>query len=223
VAGTLSWLPKEYVTFNDILLPTGYRTSQIDHILVSPYGIFVIETKSYKGWIFGHENSEQWTQSLLGKRYRWGWSSAQHRFINPIQQNASHIRAVKTLLKDMGDVPIIAIVVFGDSAELKVTAPNHIVVNQCNLRHTIMEYRHPSISEADMQRIASRIAASNIISGQRRQKHVIDAKDAACKRESSISSGICPRCGGTLAERQGKYGTFIGCSNYPRCRFTYNP
>lgn len=33
---------------------------------------------------------------------------------------------------------------------------------------------------------------------------------------------LCPKCGGTLVERNGKYGTFIGCSNYPKCKYTKN-
>lgn len=71
VARKLDWLPKEYIILNDIMLPTQYGTTQIDHIVVSPYGIFVIETKNYKGWIFGHENSEEWKQSLWGRRNLW--------------------------------------------------------------------------------------------------------------------------------------------------------
>lgn len=35
-----------------------------------------------------------------------------------------------------------------------------------------------------------------------------------------IEKHICPKCGGTLVEKDGKYGTFIGCSNYPNCKFT---
>ena len=51
VARKLDWLPKEYTILNDIMLRTQYGTTQIDHVVVSPYGIFVIETKNYKGWI----------------------------------------------------------------------------------------------------------------------------------------------------------------------------
>ena len=72
VARKLSWLSDEYITLNDVLLPTRNGTTQIDHIVVSPYAIFIIETKNYKGRIFGHQDSEEWTQSLLGKRRRWG-------------------------------------------------------------------------------------------------------------------------------------------------------
>ena len=59
VARKLDWLSEEYIVLNDIMLPTQYGTTQIDHVVISPYGIFVIETKNYKGWIFGHENSEE--------------------------------------------------------------------------------------------------------------------------------------------------------------------
>ncbi|MBD5474588.1 MAG: hypothetical protein HDR17_01160 [Lachnospiraceae bacterium] len=32
-------------------------------------------------------------------------------------------------------------------------------------------------------------------------------------------SAICPECGGKLHERRGPYGSFMGCSNYPKCRY----
>jgi putative RecB family exonuclease len=37
---------------------------------------------------------------------------------------------------------------------------------------------------------------------------------------SAASSTYCPECGGTLRERNGRYGSFIGCSGYPNCRYT---
>ncbi|MBE6181915.1 MAG: NERD domain-containing protein [Rikenellaceae bacterium] len=46
--------------------------------------MFVIETKNYKGRIFGHEDAEEWKQSLLGKKTFWGWSSEQYKLRNPI-------------------------------------------------------------------------------------------------------------------------------------------
>ena len=128
VASKLDWLPKEYITLNDIMLKTHNGTTQIDHIVVSPYGIFVIETKNYKGWILGHENSEEWTQSLYGKKRWYGWSSEQHRFRNPIRQNLAHTRAIKQLLSDIGDFRIIPIVAFSNNAELKISTPNNIII-----------------------------------------------------------------------------------------------
>lgn len=43
----LSSLSSEYTIFNDVLLPTINGTTQIDHLIASPYGIFIIETKNY--------------------------------------------------------------------------------------------------------------------------------------------------------------------------------
>ena len=42
-------------------------------------------------------------------------------------------------------------------------------------------------------------------------------------KENAFIEGICPNCGGKLVERQSRYGTFWGCSNYPHCRFTASP
>ena len=38
--------------------------------------------------------------------------------------------------------------------------------------------------------------------------------------EKKTGDGICPKCGGKLIMRDGKYGRFIGCSNFPKCRYT---
>ena len=198
VARKLNVLPKEYITLNDVLLPTHYGTTQIDHIVVSPYGIFIIETKNYKGWIFGHQDSEEWKQSLVGKN----WSSEQHNFRNPIQQNLAHFRTVRDILKEIGDFTIIPIVAFSDSADLKITAPNHTVINWSDLSSIIKSYKTPDISP------------DNIQHSQYVQKiqHNIDL---------AISNHRCPKCNGQLIERKGKYGKFLGCSNYPNCRFTH--
>ncbi len=61
----LNFLGKEYIVLKDILINSsnGY-TSQIDELVLSEYGIFVIETKNYKGWIFGNEKTENWTQVI---------------------------------------------------------------------------------------------------------------------------------------------------------------
>ena len=54
-----------YIEFHDLIIPSRSGTTQIDHIYVSVFGIFVIETKNYTGWIFGSEKQSKWTQSRL--------------------------------------------------------------------------------------------------------------------------------------------------------------
>ena len=59
VAGKLDHLPKDqYKVLNNVTIPTPKGSSQIDHLVVSIYGIFVIETKNYNGWIYGGEHAE---------------------------------------------------------------------------------------------------------------------------------------------------------------------
>ncbi len=69
VAAVLSFLPKdEYIVLNDMMFGAGIHTTQIDHIVISIHGIFVIETKNYKGWIYGNSNNEYWTQNIYGNK-----------------------------------------------------------------------------------------------------------------------------------------------------------
>jgi len=58
-----------YHRIHDVIIPSKNGTTQIDHILVSPYGVFIVETKNMTGWIFGSENQSKWTQVLYGKKY----------------------------------------------------------------------------------------------------------------------------------------------------------
>ena len=221
VTRKLAWLPKEYIVLNDIMLATQYGTTQIDHIVVSPYGIFVIETKNYKGWIFGHENSEEWKQSLLGKKRVWGWSSEQHKFRNPIRQNQAHTRAIKRLVSEIGDFLIIPILVFSDRADLKTTTPNHIVVNWSSLRSAIKQYNTPCISADEIKRIINKINFANIIDERARKSHASSVHQTRQRKQQMLSNRICPLCRSALIKRNGRYGRFLGCTNYPKCKFTY--
>ncbi len=59
-----------YRRFHDVIIPSPNGTTQIDHLLISPFGLFLIETKNFKGWIFGSEDQANWTQSIFGKKRR---------------------------------------------------------------------------------------------------------------------------------------------------------
>ena len=74
-----------YHRFHDILVPHRSATTQVDHIVASKFGIFVLETKNYSGWIFGSEKQRTWTQVLKGKK---------SQFQNPLRQNFAHIAAL---------------------------------------------------------------------------------------------------------------------------------
>nr|WP_314229155.1 nuclease-related domain-containing protein [uncultured Kingella sp.] len=59
---------KIYRPFHNLILPSNGATTQLDHVYVSPYGIFVVETKNWTGWIFGGENQANWRQVIYHKK-----------------------------------------------------------------------------------------------------------------------------------------------------------
>ena len=210
VSAILATLPEEdYRTINNVMLKTETGTSQVDHVVVSTYGIFVIETKNYKGWITGTEKSNQWTKNMYGKKYP---------FRNPLKQNYGHVKALESMLGLPFEI-FIPIVVFSVNAELKVKTTSPVVYTS-QLARTIRKYTDVKIQREGIGEIAAKISGANIDSKENRKKHVQGIRDNIQKEEQTIKAGICPKCGGELKERKGKYGTFLGCSNYPKCRYT---
>lgn len=213
VARILGKLPEgKYSVINNLLLNNSGYTSQVDHVVVSVYGIFVIETKTYQGIISGGENSEQWTQNIYGNKYE---------FRNPILQNYGHIKSLKQTLGDYKNVPFISIVAFSRQANLRVSS-NVPVVYWSQILDVIKGYEIPVIKESDVRKITRLLMASNTDSKETRKDHVKNVRANVKKRQETIASGKCPRCGGDLVLRKGKFGPFYGCSNYPKCTFIQN-
>lgn len=201
----------KYIVLNNILLKTETGTTQIDHVVVSIFGLFVIETKNYKGWIIGQERDEYWTQSIYGNR---------NRFKNPIRQNYGHIKAVEMLLKEYPDLPITSVIAFSNKSSIKVKSENTPVLYFTQVaRYIKRESVKEVISTNTLVKIVDIIKAANIADKSARKHHVENIYDKINDTESKIAQGICPKCGGNLVKRNGKYGEFIGCSNYPKCRF----
>ncbi len=230
VAMLLSRLSKEdYIVLNNIMLNTSgveganISTSQIDHVVVSKYGIFSIETKNYTGWITGYENSAKWTQTIY---------KTKNQFMNPIKQNYGHVKSLEALLNenmgkcDLSDgdrLPIYPIVAFPGDATLKVNVEKSDVVYWSQLVPTIKKYSTEEfLTKEQMWLIADLLKEYNIDSEENRKAHVQSIREENAKKQEAVLNGICPKCGGTLVERSGKYGRFYGCSNYPNCKFTQN-
>ena len=214
VAGKLDNLPKDqYRVLNNVTFPTPKGSSQIDHIVVSMYGIFVIETKNSKGWIYGSENAEYWTQNIYGKKYQ---------LYNPILQNQGHVRALCRVLKDFEPLPIIPIVAFSGRADIKVNVEDACVVYWSQIRQVIYQFEEKRLSLSQVNEICNAVLAAQLEPGsETNRQHRHDAYSAREQKYDTIASGRCPRCGGKLVLRSGRYGQFYGCSNYPKCKFTH--
>lgn len=214
VANRLKKLPpEEYRIINDLMLKLGNWTSQIDHVVVSRYGVFVIETKNYQGWITGGENSDSWTQNIYGHKYS---------LHNPVHQNESHIKAIRKVLGDDGRIKMIPIVAFSRQATLRVKTEYAIVTYFRYLQRIILSYTEESLTDEQVSRIYRTLVEANVVDKQERKSHNVEVRQQAIKKDLKVANGICPRCGGKLIERKGKYGRFWGCSNYPNCKYTLN-
>jgi len=109
-AVTRRFAPPDYYLLNHSTLRVKRGTTQIDHILVSRFGVFVIETKDYKGWIFANPADSHWTQVLYKVKFR---------FQNPIRQNYKHVCAVRELLDFLPSDAVRPVVVFTGDAVFK--------------------------------------------------------------------------------------------------------
>lgn len=172
----LRQFPEENRYLNDLLIPnprsrTGF--AQIDHILITPYAVFVIETKNYKGRIYGKREERYW--SVNGKR----------NMYNPLQQNRTHVNALRRVLKRYGDIRLISVVSFTKRCELHVDPEltnvefDQLAVYDVRLTDIIerkliklkAEYKTPTLSDADVRGIYELVSSTNIDDPVVREEH----------------------------------------------------
>lgn len=210
VSNILKRLSGEYFVINNLLIRASHGTSQIDHVVISKYGIFVIETKNYTGWIYGGENAENWTKNVYGNKYS---------FRNPLKQNYAHIKALMEILGDSSSTVFIPIVAFSNQADIKVQCSKE-VINFYELIRAISCYQQERLTDSEVQEYIRKLSNSTEYSKEEKKVHISNIQNEIYKKNENLNNGICPRCGNKLVSRNGKYGTFLGCSNYPNCRFT---
>lgn len=226
VANMLAELPKHYVTLNDVVFAYEKGTTQIDHIVVSPYAIFTIETKNYRGEIYGNDDKNEWKQIIKTRKwYRNKWYKiytyiTKNTLYNPVRQSIGHKIAIKKLIEHNYELPIIPIVVFVGDADLTGVHSRYHVLTKHQLLPVIKEYTSPYLSDNDITDIVNILQHNNVHDKVSNRQHVKNIEAVQEKKLIALKSGICPQCGGNLIKRNGHYGTFYGCSNYPTCKYT---
>lgn len=208
---------KKYQLLYDVTLQTEDGTTQIDHIIVSQYGVFVIETKNMKGWIFGSENQKFWTQNIYKKK---------HTFQNPLHQNYKHIKTLEKLL-DLDSTKIFSVVVFVGDATFKTDVPANVVYPR-GLFRLIDSHKELLFTPREMWRIVEDIEDGRLSKGfKTHREHASNVKTRVNEKKTQNTELICPRCSSSLVLRVANRGVntgneFYGCSSYPRCKFTRN-
>ncbi len=188
---------------NNIILKDVYgNTHQIDHIEIRSNGIFCIETKNIKGFVCGDCNSKYWHQ-LLGSR--------KFSIRNPLEQNMSHIYTICNILNNEYRVYSVIVMVENNASRLKIPC----VVNLNDLRSYLENFNDgTNYSNDEIDDIYNRIIEKKVY--MKTSEHVKYIRNV----QMCINNNICPRCGSKLVLRNGKFGAFYGCSNYPKCTFT---
>ncbi len=133
---------KRYHLIKNITVRSDNGTTQIDHIIVSAYGLFVIETKNMSGWIFGTDRDSQWTQKFRRKSFQ---------FQNPLRQNFKHAAVLSEVLGLRRGV-IKSVVVFVGSARFKRQVPANVTnVGGC-IRY-IASCRETLLTDGEVHRV----------------------------------------------------------------------
>ncbi len=159
---------KSYVVFDNLILRSSGNTAhtEIDHVVVSPYGIFCIETKSHKGAIYGYRQSKAWRQYLGGQEFG---------VVNPLRQNVKHIKALEQLLGYNLRAKIHSYAVFPNAEYVKVDGEYYgATIEQVVRNITMHKSRIYNLHECE--RILKSLAYASSKSDELRQTHVSEVK-----------------------------------------------
>jgi restriction system protein len=204
------FLSEGYRVFNNLIIQTKLGSTQIDHVIVSKYGLFAVETKDVTGWIYGNSDQDQWTKILFNKRYK---------LQNPLRQNYRHTKALSEFLGIDHD-KIHSLVIFWGDCELKTQMPDNVckggIINE-KFKRYIKSKDIVLLSPKEVVRICKELTAVKDNTG------LFSSLQHTRELNNRYASKIkCPKCGGSLVKRVSTRSqmTFLGCSNYPRCHYT---
>jgi len=167
--------PLIYVDLHNVTLPTADGGStQIDHLIFSPYGLFVLETKNFQGWIFGTEKQREWTQQIFRKR---------SRFQNPLRQNYKHIKTLQSLL-DIAPEHLHSVIAFVGDCEFKTEMPAHVTRGLDFVGH-IQSFTQPVWSPEQMQALLDKLEELRLQPGR-----ATDRRHVAHVRQLQVASKV---------------------------------
>jgi hypothetical protein len=154
---------KSYVVFENLILNSSGNTAhtEIDHVVVSPYGIFCIETKSHQGSIYGFNKNKEWTQYI---------GPQTHCLPNPLRQNYKHTKAIELLLGANVKAPIHSYVVFPNAQKISVDS-TFVTKSISDLTEKISKHKQPIYNLHDCERILKTLAYASSKSSELTEVH----------------------------------------------------
>src|SRR5699024_5544557 len=142
-------------------------------MIITPFGIFVIETKNYQGTIYGGKERRTW---LVNGKFK---------MMNPLIQNYGHIQAIKQFIGTNREHKFISLITFTKRCTLKIgedirnISSDELVIYDFYLSETInrkisiakLQNDTPLYSDEEIEDIHKIISAANITDPVKRQAH----------------------------------------------------
>ena len=220
------WLAKIYaktipgaLVLHDVLIDgTDQYKSQIDLLIIGNKGIYVVEMKMYtEARIYGDMQKAKWYYYNHGKKFE---------IYSPVKQNQKHVEYLKAFLSNFGEVPCFSIITMV-CEDFKISGEkleNTIVCNSLpameRALYRISEDKQEIWDDAKKQEIFAYIQLNQHTGKAAREEHKENVIAYKSNMEKMSQQRICPNCKTKLVLRNGKYGTFYGCPNYPKCKYT---
>ena len=201
VKDILSGRIKEYhKVLNDLTFvnPNSEMTHQIDHVLIHPHGVFVIETKNYYGKIISDTHDSFWLKEVKGKV---------ERISNPLKQNKSHARMVNKYLPKGKHATHVVVFVKNNAPYMG----DENVINLKDLLLFINTYPYDEeLSKEEIDSIYKTLKSnSSKISKKEHLENIGYLKQIRQENQLEISealeSRVCPRCGGHIINNGNSY------------------
>ncbi|MGD6803474.1 nuclease-related domain-containing protein [Rossellomorea aquimaris] len=205
----LDQLPNDYRYLSDLLIAnpkakSGY--SQIDHVVICPYGIFTIETKNYQGTIYGGKTRKTWSVN------------GQFKMMNPFIQNYGHIQALSSLVDRKAQDLFISMVSFTKRCTFKVDmdyrkiSSKELIVYDIELTEFInrkvsilkIQHKEPLLTKQDISDIFNAFSDANISSVETRERHK-QALSSSLQNKETHQPSVCSVCNNLISPKVKSY------------------
>ena len=133
----LNRLGDSYTVFDNVIVQSDRGMLHISHVVVSPYGVFVITLCDLRGKISGHKDDREWIVKGRG---------VSDTILNPLWENRKHINALE---KKLGSQPFISAVVFTHAKLINDFGPIAMYIGQ--LQKFFMGYTRRLIDHNDLE------------------------------------------------------------------------
>lgn len=145
VANSLETLPSNYYVLNNVGIKDNMGRSEIDSLVVSKNGIWIVEVKSHIGSIYGEEEDNVWDYERA--------NGQDDEIENPLKQSYRQMKILKNIFDDKGiDVFVKYCVVFPNASSVCVNS-DKVYTSLDRLKQDILLGSNKKISTNELIKI----------------------------------------------------------------------